>query len=202
MSPVGKPREFGQRDRATTADLRTTLAFLALQQAEERCNAFSFREGFACELRHCFATELEVWRMEGWQSWRRGAPRCLQRAWVKEEELIAFPASAVEKNWNLIEGQRDRLFLEYFIEPHIVLTAHLHRHDAGISLAWLEQGLVARWPFEALICPLRLGAGHLQRIRSPFDQEGLCRVRVCVRRVHERSYRVVSRRFLHDIGKD
>ena len=39
----------------------------------------------------------------------------------------SFPASSLvlfsspeEKNWNLIEGQRDRLFLEYFIEPHIV----------------------------------------------------------------------------------
>lgn len=183
-------------------------------EAKERCNAFSFHEGSACELRHCRAAapQAQLWHMKGWQSWRRGAPQCLQRAWVKDEELLAFPAGSVEKNWNLIEGQRDRLFLEYFIEPHIVLTAHLQRH-AGISIAGLEQSFVTRWPFEVLhgltnvrggFCclrlseelltahrlftepwwfdedaadvpatptgPLRLGVGHLQRIRSPFDQ--------------------------------
>ncbi|CAL1154874.1 unnamed protein product [Cladocopium goreaui] len=98
-------------------------------EAKERCNAFSFHEDSACELRHCRAApQAPLWHMKGWQSWRRGAPQCLQRAWVKDEELLAFPAGSVEKNWNLIEGQRDRLFLEYFIEPHIVLTAHLQRH--------------------------------------------------------------------------
>eukprot|EP00913_Durusdinium_trenchii_P017493 g16439.t1 len=135
-----------------------------------------------------------------------------------------------EKNWNLILGEKLRLFMEYFIEPHIVLTASLWRDDAGlqfwrrvsflfwdavwvsrIHLARLEQSFVSRWPYEVLhgltnvrggFCclrlsdellqirtsqrriggdddeenlelppgPLLLGAGHLQRIRSPFDQ--------------------------------
>ncbi|CAJ1345672.1 unnamed protein product, partial [Effrenium voratum] len=116
-----------------------------------------------------------------------------------------------EKNWNLIQGQRNRLFLEYFVEPHVVLQAHLQRGDGGIALAGLEQTFVSRWPYEILhgvtnvrggFCCLRLplgagaagmaatepwwdrsqlelpdlpagvmlGAGHLQRIRSPFDQ--------------------------------
>ena len=40
--------------------------------------------------------------------------RFLPRAWSFSHHLPE------EKNWNLIEGQRDRLFLEYFIEPRIV----------------------------------------------------------------------------------
>ncbi|CAJ1456311.1 unnamed protein product, partial [Effrenium voratum] len=68
------------------------------------------------------------------------AEGCLRSARVKAgsqaEELLAFPAENVdraanprirfrragrrEKNWNLIQGQRNRLFLEYFVEPHVV----------------------------------------------------------------------------------
>ena len=73
----------------------------------------------ACELRSCGPNTPEVLRLEGWQAWRRGGERCLRRAWV--EELLAFPAAhGVEKNWNLIEAETQRLFIEYFIEPHVV----------------------------------------------------------------------------------
>lgn len=47
-----------------------------------------------------------------------------------------------EKNWNLIEGRRDRLFLEYFIEPHIVcgtpgsLKAGSNKSSMGICLGF------------------------------------------------------------------
>ncbi|CAK9107660.1 unnamed protein product [Durusdinium trenchii] len=180
-------------------------------EAQKACTAFTFREGVACELRQC-SERPKVWPLVGWQSWHRGGDQCLERAFVKAEELLAFPAAhGVEKNWNLILGEKLRLFMEYFIEPHIVLTASLWRNDAGIHLARLEQSFVSRWPYEVLhgltnvrggFCclrlsdellqirtsqrriggdddeenlelppgPLLLGAGHLQRIRSPFDQ--------------------------------
>ncbi|CAJ1383298.1 unnamed protein product [Effrenium voratum] len=183
------------------------------RSCEAPCNAVNFREGVGCELRRCQEDASQVFHLAGWQSWRQKGPAegCLRSARVKAEELLAFPAENVEKNWNLIQGQRNRLFLEYFVEPHVVLQAHLQRGDGGIALAGLEQSFVSRWPYEILhgvtnvrggFCCLRLplgagaagmaaaepwwdrsqlelpdlpagvmlGAGHLQRIRSPFDQ--------------------------------
>eukprot|EP00927_Polykrikos_kofoidii_P078990 TRINITY_DN75793_c0_g1_i1.p1 TRINITY_DN75793_c0_g1~~TRINITY_DN75793_c0_g1_i1.p1 ORF type:complete len:915 (+),score=122.45 TRINITY_DN75793_c0_g1_i1:77-2821(+) len=133
--------------------------------------------------------------------------RCLSRAWVEANEIIIFPAeSGVEKNWNLIHASRQRLLIEYFVEPHLVMEAGLVGGGGtdGLHLATLGITESAKWPYEVLhgltnvrggyCCvelsdhiwrgrlqeidgraepltgPLLLGCGHLQRIRSPFDQ--------------------------------
>jgi hypothetical protein len=118
---------------------------------------------------------------------------------VEPTELLTFPTvNGVEKNWNLIKVERDRLVIEYFVEPHIVLEAGLDR-SSGVALASLAEHTVSRWPYDVLhgvsnvrggyCClelpqrlwpdwyfahggpgPMLLGCGHLQRIRSPFDQ--------------------------------
>ncbi len=70
-----------------------------------------------------------------------------------------------EKNWNLIEGRRDRLFLEYFIEPHIVcgtpgiLKAGSNKSSMGMY--WLQ-------PVILMVLPRRF-----LPFNTPADGEGL-----------------------------
>eukprot|EP00439_Symbiodinium_sp_Y106_P040006 s1322_g4.t2 len=180
------------------------------------CNAILFSSGIRlCVLQPCGEPSKDA--AEGWEAWRLEAAegkKCLESAQLQANELLVFPsASGVEKNWNLIHGDRDRLYIEYFIEPHIVIEAKLQRADGlpGLQLASFEERFVSRWPFEVLhgvtnvrggFCCLSLpsamrehvasdavwatedpetlpslpegnlllGAGHLQRIRQPFDQ--------------------------------
>jgi len=203
------------------------------------CNAVNFRaaggsEG-RCEMRVCGGSE-EATALAGWEAWRRGQDpdpakarsqiwprrRCLHRAWIEPYELIAFPAmNDLEKNWNLIVAEPERLIIEYHIEPHIVLEVNLNRHSDTNKLAATSMTFssISRWPYEVMhgisnvrggyCClklperqlqrhlseislrrinqkleehqegdghsvlpegPLLLGVGHLQRIRSPFDQ--------------------------------
>jgi len=118
----------------------------------------------------------------------------------EEELVSFPATNQVEKNWNLIQITQDRLVVEYHVDPHIVLEGMLVRAGGVhlVSLAtlavsrWPQEVLhgvtnvrggycCLRLPEEALReargggsalpdGPLLLGCGHLQRIRTPFDQ--------------------------------
>jgi len=180
------------------------------QMAE--CDAVLFAAGSAtCVLQRCDARKGERLAAidPAWKILSRDAARsrrCLRRAWIEPSELIAFPqfGADVEKNWNIIQAERERLIIEYHVEPHIVVEARLRR-AGSIELQWMSHRYVSRWPWEVLhgvtnvrggyCCvevpedvwrphlswrpegdeqapsgPLLLGVGHLQRIRTPFDQ--------------------------------
>lgn len=176
-------------------------------EAAGGCAAILFsRPRSACILQRCSGdASSERLVPSGWEAWRFGPrtqPLCLDRAWVEPSELISFPAAdGVEKNWNLIHASRDRLLVEYHVDPHIVLEARLGRMAMGLQLESLWTLAVSRWPSAVLhgvtnvrggyCClrlpeaalhvarrggmalpggPLLLGCGHLQRIRTPFDQ--------------------------------
>lgn len=124
---------------------------------------------------------------------------CAHRAWIDASELIKFPnLGDVEKNWNLIKVTPNRLVIEYLLEPHIVMEGTYSRSN-GINLHAFRLTASSRWPYEVLhgltnlrggFCcmplppiagsapfemigigvPLLLGCGHLQRIRTPYDQ--------------------------------
>ncbi|OLQ00401.1 hypothetical protein AK812_SmicGene16934 [Symbiodinium microadriaticum] len=153
------------------------------QSCEElgACNAILFSSGMRlCVLQRCGEPSKDA--AEGWEAWRLEAAegkQCLESARLQE------------KNWNLIHGDRDRLFIEYFIEPHIVIEAKLQRRvlhgvtnvRGGFCCLSLPSAMREHIASDAIWAAenpealpslpegnLLLGAGHLQRIRQPFDQ--------------------------------
>lgn len=186
-------------------------------ESTSSCNAILFSDAHSsCFFQHCGSSDGTRPVPPGWQAFHFGLggaeQECLARAWVEAAELVGFPVGdGVEKNWNLIRVDQNRIFIEYHVEPHIVLEAHLDR-SRGIDIGYLGTFSVSRWPFEVLhgvsnvrggFCcmelperlwrgrlhggevasalpgprgglpldgPLLLGCGHLQRIRTPFDQ--------------------------------
>lgn len=175
-------------------------------EASPGCDAvlYSSRHS-SCSFQSCAVAEYVSRDIpSGWEAWHFRIPadrKCLGRAWLEPSEVISFPAvNGVEKNWNLIQIDNERLFIEYHIDPHIVLEAGISR-DQGIELTSLGTSAVSRWPYEVMhgvtnvrggfccmpLTPaefhhmrsaapwlpherLFLGVGHLQRIRTPFDQ--------------------------------
>merc|ERR1719235_2543776 len=99
-----------------------------------------------------------------------------------------FPSvgSPTEKNWNLLRVEAHKLLIEYHIEPHIVLEAHLGVAPGGhLALTSLSTLAVSRWPPEILhsisnvrggYCCVELPPGIYQRHRDDVDQDEISAV--------------------------
>jgi len=181
------------------------------ESTSDKCDAVLFSlDHSRCILQRCDDDVIDSPILPGWSAWRLSQPaftrrpQCLDRAWIDPDELVAFPVGdGVEKNWNLIRAEAGRMFIEYHVDPHIVLEVWIADKPLaqGLQLQYFGTAFVARWPYSVLhgvtnvrggFCcaevprrllppwlldagspeggPLLLGCGHLQRIRSPYDQ--------------------------------